>query len=177
MSYANMTFERSTTVPLIDEFIYAGKVWRIGHYFDEVAAGVTAYIIFKTPANKITLYQISEVGKTGGECAVTLKEAFTLTGTPDALTPYNINRNYKDVVCGLTQVGRGLSGTLTLTGGVDAPPGYLPGADLGAHKNPGSAAAGDYIPLLPDTLYALAVTNNGDAKTNINMLFKIVVDV
>ena len=110
MGYASMKFEHSTTVPLIDEFVYAGKAWRIGATFTGLVASGTGYVIFKTPANAITLYQISEVGKTGGECFVTLKEGFTLTGTPTAITtPYNVNRNYKDSVCKLTQLGYGTS--------------------------------------------------------------------
>jgi len=178
MGYANMKFEHSTTVPLIDEFIYAGKVWRIGATFTGLTAAATGYVVFKTPANAITLYQISEVGKTGGECFVTLKEGFTLTGTPTAITtPYNANRNYKDSVCKLTQLGYGTSATLTLTGGVDAPPTYLSGENQGNQKAPGSAGAGDYIPLLPNTLYALAVTNASTSTANINVLFKMAVDV
>jgi hypothetical protein len=32
MSYAgNISFERSTTVPAIEEYVMAGKVWRIGN--------------------------------------------------------------------------------------------------------------------------------------------------
>ena len=177
MGYASMKFEHSTTVPLIDEFVYARKAWRIGATFTGLVASGTGYVIFKTPANAITLYQISEVGKTGGECFVTLKEGFTLTGTPTAITtPYNVNRNYKDSVCKLTQLGYGTSATLTLTGGVDAPPAYISGENQGNQKAPGSAA-GDYIPLLPNTLYALAVTNASTATVNINVLFKIVVDI
>jgi hypothetical protein len=177
MYTGNIKFERSTTVPATDEFIMAGKAWRIGQYFPAVPINGSAYITFKTPVNLVSLYQVATIGKTGGEARITLIEVPTLTGTQVTLTPYNINRNYRDKVCELTNVTSGVSTTLTVTGGLYAPYDYIPGENQGGQRQAGSSTAGDFLPLLHDTLYVLRVWNIGTSTSNINVLFKMAVGV
>jgi hypothetical protein len=88
-----------------------------------------------------------------------------------------MNRNFSDEVCKLTEVGHGVSGTITLTGGVDAPPAYISGENHGNQKSPGSSSSGDILILKTDTLYAVAVSNEASTSTNVNVLFKIAVDI
>lgn len=178
MAYTgNIKFERSTTVPAADEFIMAGKAWRIGQYFPAVPINGSAYVIFKTPANMVSLYQLANIGKTGGEARITLIEAPSVTGTTTTLTPYNINRNYNTKVCELTELKSGVSTAVTVTGGVESPYDYIPGENQGNQRQTGSAGAGDLIPLLPGTLYVLRVSNIGTTTSNINILFKVAVGV
>ena len=80
MAYVPYPFEKTTTVPAADEFIVAGKTWRIGKFFSAVPASGYATITFKTPANAITLYQLANVGKTGGEFQFTIIEGGTYSG-------------------------------------------------------------------------------------------------
>lgn len=66
MAYIPYPFEKTTCVQVNDESIIVGKVRRIGRYFSVIPASDYATIHFKTPANKITLYQLKEVNKTAG---------------------------------------------------------------------------------------------------------------
>lgn len=173
MSYTALSFPATTTVPASDEFIIAGKSWRIGHFFEDVAAGGQATINFKTPAGMTTLYQLANVGKTGGEFDFTMVEGSTPTGGT-ALTPFNLEReNFGSKVCELTDVKYGV----TFTGGVTAPADYLPGEAQGSQRTAGSNSVGVFIKLKPDTNYTIVANNLAETTGNINILFVVAVGI
>lgn len=177
MPYIDLGFSHSTTVPYEDELIVAGKGWRIGQYFTSVPA-TSGYcsIVFKTPAGVKTIYKSASVGKTGGEAQLTLVESPTIGAGGTPITPYQLNRNRTDVVCGLTDIRAGLNTAMTVTGGVASPQDYLPGENQGNQRTP-STAASSFIYLKPDTYYAVKVTNIGSATSNVNILLTLGVDV
>ena len=80
MAYIPYQFEKTTCAMVADEFLIAGKVWRIGRYFSAIPVSGYATIKFHTPANKITLYQLKEVNKTGGEFIYSMVEGGTYAG-------------------------------------------------------------------------------------------------
>lgn len=134
MSYVQYPFEKTTCVQLPDEFIIAGKVWRIGRYFSTIPASGYATIHFHTPDAKISLYQLKEVNKTGGEFLYSMVEGGTYAGGTAYGTPFNLRRSNKDDTLLLTDIYYGISPTATITNGVESPPRSLPGESQGSQK-------------------------------------------
>lgn len=177
MAYAPYPFEKTTTVPAADEFIVAGKTWRIGRFFSAVPASGYATITFKTPADMITLYQLANVGKTGGEFQFTIVEGGTYSGGT-ALIPFNLNRKtFSTKVCELTDLKYGVSPAATVSGGTEAPPDYLPGENTGSNRVGSAVPSASFIELLPDTVYTLKATNIASVAGNVNILFLIAVGI
>jgi hypothetical protein len=174
MPYIGLPFEYDTILTFAECAITAGKGWRIGAYFAQVAKDAYATIHFHTPAGKKTLYQFSSISKTGGELGITLVEGGTYSGG-SPLVPWNLNRNYKTRVCLLSDVSYGTSPTTTISGGVSAPANNI-GGTSGGNSKPGGSSEGGFIYLAPDEDYTLKVTSLGDT-TNINALFTIGVDI
>lgn len=139
MTYVQYPFEKTTCVQLADEFIIAGKVWRIGRYFSAIPA-TTGYatIHFHTPAGKITLYQLKEANKTGGEFLYSVVEGGTYAGGTPYGTPFNLCRQNKNSTMLLTDIQYGISPTATITNGAVSPPRGLPGESQGSQKSAGS---------------------------------------
>lgn len=52
MAYVQYPFEKTTCVQLPDEFIIAGKVWRIGRYFTAIPA-TTGYATIHSPTYRL----------------------------------------------------------------------------------------------------------------------------
>ena len=177
MPYIDLGFSHSTTVPYEDELIVSGKGWRIGQYFASVPA-TSGYcsIVFKTPAGQKTIYKSASITKTGGEAIVELVESPTISAGGTALTPYQMNRNRLDIVCGLTDIRAGLNTAMTVTGGIAAPADSLPGESQGSQRTPATATSA-YIDLAPDKYYAIKVRNIGSTTSNINILMTIGVNV
>ena len=177
MAYVQYPFEKTTCVQLPDEFVIAGKVWRIGRYFTAIPA-TTGYatVHFHTPAGKITLYQLKEVNKTGGEFLYTMVEGGTYAGGTAYGTPFNLRRQNKDSTILLTDIQYGISPTATITNGVASPPRGLPGGSQGSQKTAGGLE-GDFIELLKDTDYTLKLANIGTVAGNGNILMDLAVGV
>ena len=177
MAYVQYPFEKTTCVQLPDEFIIAGKVWRIGRYFSAIPV-TTGYatIHFHTPAGKMVLYQLKEVNKTGGEFLYSMVEGGTYTGGTAYGTPYNLRRQNKNSTMLLTDIQYGISPTATITGGTESPPRGLPGGSQGSQKTAGGLS-GDFMELLPDTDYTLKLANIGAVAGNGNILIDLVVAV
>jgi len=177
MAYVQYPFEKTTCVQLPDEFVIAGKVWRIGRYFTAIPA-TTGYatVHFHTPAGKITLYQLKEVNKTGGEFLYTMVEGGTYAGGTAYGAPFNLRRANKDSAVLLTSMQYGVSPTATITGGTASPPRGLPGESQGSQRTAGGIA-GDFMELLPDTDYTLKLDNIGTVSGNGNILIDLVVAI
>ena len=177
MAYVKYPFEKTTCVMVADEFIIAGRVWRMGRYFTAIPASGYATLHFKTPAGKMTLYQLKEVNKTGGEFLFTLVEGGTYAGGTAYGTPFNLRRQNKNDTQLLTALYYGVSPTATITGGIESPPRGLPGESQGNQKT-SSGATGDFIELLPDTEYTLKLTNlSTSVAGNGNILMDMVVGI
>ena len=177
MGYVKYPFEKTTCVQVADEFIIAGKVWRLGRYFSVIPASGYATIHFKTPANKITFYQLKEVNKTGGEFLYSMIEGGTYSGGTAYGTPFNLRRQNKNDAVLLTNLYYGISPTATITGGVESPGRGLPGENQGSQKT-SSGATGDFIELIPDTEYTVKLTNlSASVAGNGNILIDMVVGV
>lgn len=169
-------FEKTTCVMVADEFVIGGRVWRIGRYFSAIPASGYATIHFHTPANKITLYQLKEVNKTGGEFLYTIVEGGTYAGGTAYEAPFNMRRTNKDSIVLLTDLYYGVSPTATITNGIESPPRGLPGEAQGSQKTAGGLS-GDFIDLLPDTDYTLKLRNLAAVAGNGNILIDLVVAV
>ena len=176
MSYIQYPFEKTTCAQLADEFIIAGKVWRIGRYFSAIPASGYASIHFHTPDTKSTLYQLKEVNKTGGEFLYSMVEGGAYAGGTAYGTPYNLRRSYKNSSVLLTDLYYGISPTATITGGVDSPPRGLPGESQGSQKTAGGLG-GDIIDLMPNTDYTLKLLNLATVAGNGNILIDLVVGI
>lgn len=176
MAYIPYPFEKTTSAQVADEFIIAGKVLRIGRYFSSIPASGYATIKFHTPANKITLYQLKEVNKTGGEFLYSMVEGGTYAGGTSYGTPFNLRRQNKDSTVLLTSIQYGISPTATITGGIESPPRGLPGESQGSQKTAGGLA-GDFFELLADTDYVLKLTNLGTVAGNGNILVDMAVGI
>ena len=177
MPYTNeIEFSHSTTITYEEELIVAGKGWRIGAFFEDVAAEGYCSIVFKTPADKKTIYKPASVGKTGGEALLTIIEAPTIGVGGSNLTPFQLNRNKASNVCSLVDVRSGDSTAMTVTAGIESPADYLAGENQGGQRSP-STATSSFIYLKPDTYYAVKVLNIGSATSNINILMTLGVDV
>lgn len=176
MAYTPYPFEKTTCVQVADEFIIAGKVWRIGRYFSAIPASGYATIAFHTPINKITLYQLKEVNKTGGEFLYSLVEGGSYAGGTSYGTPYNLRRQNKNDTVLLTSIQYGISPTATVTGGVESPPRGLPGESQGSQKTAGGLG-GDFFELLPNTDYILKLTNLATVAGNGNILIDLAVGI
>ena len=177
MAYVPYPFEKTTCVQVTDEFIVAGKVWRIGRYFTAIpVSGGYATIHFHTPAGKITLYQLKEVNKTGGEFLYSMVEGGTYAGGTAYGTPFNMRRTNKNDTVLLTSLQYGVSPTATITGGTESPPRGLPGESQGSQKASGGLG-GDFIDLLPDTDYTLKLTNLASVAGNGNILIDLAVAI
>lgn len=178
MPYTNeIECSHSTTVPYEDEMVVAGKGWRIGQYFTGVGA-TSGYcsVVFKTPAGQKTLYKAASIGKTGGEAKIELIESPTIGAGGTILTPYQLNRNRLDIVCGLTDVRAGANTAMTVINGTATPADILPGENQGSQRTPATATSA-FVYLAPNTYYALKVTNLGSTTSNINILMTLAVNV
>lgn len=169
-------FEKTTCVMVADEFVIGGRVWRIGRYFSAIPASGYATIKFHTPVGKITLYQLKEVNKTGGEFLYSIIEGGTYAGGTAYGTPFNLRRQNKNDTVLLTSIQYGVSPTATVTGGTESPPRGLPGGSQGSQKTAGGIS-GDFIELSPDTDYILKLTNLAAVAGSGNILVDMVVGI
>lgn len=172
--YVALPFQYETAISFPDCTVLAGKAWRIGGYFPNVAVGEYVTLHFHTPADKRTLYQFSQIGKTGGDIGITLIEGGTYTNG-SGIAPWNLNRHYRDGVCLLTDVFSGVSPTTTISGGIVAPLNYVGGQAQGNQK-PGGSSEGGFVCLEGDTDYTLKISTLTEVTT-INALVNIDVDV
>ena len=130
-------FTQDETVPFFDSLIACGKAWRFssGRLF-VTASGEYATLHFHTPnTGKYIYYSFARISKTGAEVEVTLVEGGSYTGGTDCQI-WNMNRReeFNDAVSGLTDVKCGVSPTVTISGGLNAPSYVIPGASQGVVK-------------------------------------------
>lgn len=177
MAFIDYPFGKTTCAQVSDEFIIGGKVWRMGRYFTAIPAnGGYATLHFKTPANKITLYQLKEVNKTGGEFLYTMVVGGTYTGGTAYGDAFNLNNKFQSAPQLLTLMYYGKSPTATITGGVESPPRSLPGEAQGSQRTAGGLGE-DFMELVPDTEYTLKLTNIATTTGNGNILIDLVVAI
>lgn len=145
----------------IERIAFAGRLYRMGTgYVTLTTSGSYASICFQTPPALQSLYRFASVEKSGNEVGVELIEDCTYSGG-NTVTPWNLNRNFRDFASPLvnTRTGNSVTGTvLTISGGTTSPLRMVPGANNPSAKPGGGSESSGYIPLRPDTKYALKLT-------------------
>ena len=152
------------TFSSLERLSYTGKMYRLGtERLVLAAAGDYGAICFTTPASLLPIYRYAVIAKSGSELNVTLVEDCTYSGGI-AVTPWNLNRYYRDDPSPLLDTRSGMSigiSALSITGGLSAPSKMIPG-DAGGNLMPGdSSEIYGYLLLLPDTKYAMKCTAVG----------------
>ena len=132
----------------MNEYIAAGKVWRLN--LDYVSINADAYngIGFATPATGLCVVSLAQVEKTGGEIQVVALEGPTL-GSGSALTPTNYNRVIGDASPPMTTPVYGGTATCGTTIGTA----LLGGASGGNTKPGGVGTSAAFFVLKPSTVY------------------------